>query len=184
MRQHSRAPFSDSLVVRRLSVDDLSNVRYLHSLSFRSLLASELDEEDQAGFLAQIASPDYGERLLGERHLLAFCHHELVGTAGWAFSPVGTPEARLVSIFVHPLFTRLGIARHLVGAVEDDARSLGFDALTAPVPEHAARFLRRLGFSAPTHDAALTGSVARRSIGIRAAIAARARRAPVLGLVP
>ena len=158
MRQQTPPVFCDSLVLRRLAVDDLSNVRYLHAQSFRCLVASEVDDDDAMAVLAQIASPDYGDHLLAERQILAFYQHELVGTAGWSFAPVGTPEARLVSIFVHPAFTRIGIARRLVAAIEDDARGLGFESLTSPVPEHAARFLRRLGFSAPSHEAAQAGA--------------------------
>lgn len=153
MRHHSTGQsFADGLTLRRLSVDDLSNVRYLHSLSFRSLVGLDMAEEDAASMLSQIGSPDYGDRLMGERHILAFAGSELVGSAGWCFNAVGTPEARLVSVFVHPMFVLLGIGRRLVAAIEEDARNLGFDTLHAPTPEHAMGFLRRLGFAAHGGD--------------------------------
>lgn len=143
------ASIADGLTFRPLTVDDLSDVRYLHTLTCRCLV-DEAGEEDVEDYLRIASAPEYGELLLSERHLLAFCGDMLVGSAGWSCGPDGSPVARLASVFVHPLFKRLGVARRLVEAVERDARSLGFERLEAPLPAHAGHFLRRLGFVATT----------------------------------
>lgn len=161
MRQRSRAPvrassraksIADGLTYRRLTVDDLSNVRYLHSLACRCLPELVVGETDVEDYCEVIATPEYGDRLLAERHILAFCGHELVGSAGWGFGAVGEPVARLSSVFIHPFFTKLGIGRRLVEAVERDARNLGFECLTAPLPQHAGHFLRSIGFEPEAKD--------------------------------
>lgn len=171
---------ADGLVYRPLTVDDLSDVRYLHELTCRCLV-DEAGEDDVEEYLRIVGAPEYGELLLSERHILAFCGDMLVGSAGWSGAD-GSSVARLSSVFVHPLFTGLGVARRLVRAVEKDAQGQGFERLQAPLPTHAGHFLRRLGFAAEAGQGVIARAapdlgLSRRLKAAKPASAPRRRRA-------
>ena len=59
--------------------------------------------------------------------------------------------ARLVGVFISPLYARLGIGRRLVAAVEVQARRAGFTTFTIRAPLGASPFFERVGYEVASH---------------------------------
>lgn len=148
MRMESHRAFGDVVTVRPLTIDDMSSVRYLHTISLKCL--SGLGEDTLETQLDEILTPQYADKLMTGRLLLAHLHGELVGTAGWSMAADEARAAQLSSLYVHPMFTRCGIGRRLVRTVEGEARRLGFTSFTATVPAQVVPFLGRLGYRSGT----------------------------------
>lgn len=144
MRMESHRGLANAIELRPLTIDDMSAVRYMHTLSLRCLTG--LGEDEIEALTAEIQSPEYTDRLMTGRLLLAWLDRELVGSAGWAMGADGSNSAEINSVFVHPLFTRCGIGLRLVRTVEAEARGLGFHTFTVAVTPDAADFFIRLGY--------------------------------------
>ena len=144
MRMESHRGFANVVSVRPLTIDDMSAVRYMHTLSLKCLTG--LSEDEIETLTAEIQSPQYTDKLMTGRMLLAFLHGELVGSAGWSMDADDSEAAAVSAVFVHPLFTRCGIGRRLVRDVEAEARGLGFTTFKAAVTPDAAGFFGRLGY--------------------------------------
>jgi GNAT superfamily N-acetyltransferase len=135
---------------RPIGLDDLASVRYIHASSFRMLAAQHYSPEDVDAFTEYVYGVDYTDALAAALHREqlygAWLEDELVGTAGWASADDGRPVARLRFIFVRPLFTGMGLGRHLVLAAEDRARQARFHAFTVYATVNAVGFFTRLGY--------------------------------------
>lgn len=131
--------------VRRVGMDDLSHVRYVHTTSFRSLGAAHYSEEELDAFGHHIAAPAYADKILGDEALAAWLGAEMVATVAWSAADTGL-SARICSLFVRPLFTRVGIGRRLVCLAEDEARSKGFQSFRAVATMNAVSFFERQGY--------------------------------------
>lgn len=144
MRMESHRGLANAVELRPLTIDDMAAVRYMHTLSLRCLTG--LGEDEIEALTAEIQSPEYTDRLMTGRLLLAWLDRELVGSAGWAMATDGADNAEINSVFVHPLFTRCGIGLRLVRTVEGELRGLGFHKFTVAVTPDAADFFIRLGY--------------------------------------
>lgn len=138
-----------------VEIDHMSELRHLHALSARRLAAGMLSEGEIIAFANHIYSEAYSARIAEivrvRRLLAARLDGALVGTAGWTPANDAGSVARLMGVFVSPLYARLGIARRLVEAVEAEAHQAGFAVYTIRAPLGAAEFFARLGYDVASH---------------------------------
>jgi GNAT superfamily N-acetyltransferase len=139
-------PVWKALNIRRLGVDDHSNVRHLHARSMRSQSGDALSDAEIAAFLAYVGSPAYSDSLLAEEAYGAFVDGQLIGTASWHVNGDDGETARIASVFVHPLFARLRIGGRLLAEVEARAVRSGFDQLGTSTTINAVAFFERYGY--------------------------------------
>jgi len=134
------------LEIRPLGVDDLSTARYVVSTSFLRAARQHYSAAQAEGFSAFIRSPHYADLLLGNRPYGAWVGSEMVGIAAWSIGESKSPTARILAVFVHPLFGGHGIGARLGEYLSDEARAAGYRALEASVTLNATGFFERLGF--------------------------------------
>lgn len=136
----------ENTIIRAAGLDDWSAIRQLHALSFNRLSGILFDETAAAAVKLHLETPEYTEEL-GRQHLaVALVEGYVVGTCGWVASDDHGHAARITSLFVDPLFTRLGIGRRLVWDAEARARAAGFQTLTARATEVTAEYFAALGY--------------------------------------
>jgi putative acetyltransferase len=135
-----------ALALRRVGLDDHAQVRYLHARSMRALGGDVLSDAELAAFLALVDSPVYSDHLRTEEVHGAFMDGQLVGTASWLANADDGETARIASVFVHPMFTRLGLGGRLLSAVEGRAAQSGFGHLGASATINAVPFFERYGY--------------------------------------
>jgi GNAT superfamily N-acetyltransferase len=136
----------DMLEIRPLAVDDLSSARYVVCVAFARGAPAHYSGPQIEAFAEFVRSPHYSDVLLGNRAYGAFIGSEMVGVAAWSIGEASSPTARLVAVFVHPLFAGNGIGARLVEYLEVEARGAGYRALEASVTLNAAAFFERLGY--------------------------------------
>jgi GNAT superfamily N-acetyltransferase len=136
--------------VRPIGIDDLSTVRYIHAAALRTPAASRLSETEIAAFAAYVYSDAYTGLLVeaarAKRLLGATVGEDLVGTAGWSPADDRGAVARLICVFVLPLFAGCGLGRLLALAAEDQARRAGFRCFTVRATLNASGFFTQLGY--------------------------------------
>lgn len=140
------ATLAQMMKLRPLSVDDLSAARYIHAASFAGAAQDHYSRADIDAFTAFVRSPRYADLLLGNRAVAAWIGPEMVGTAAWSAGEPPSPTARILAVFVRPLFTGEGIGRQLVGYIEDEARAAGYRALEVSATLNAVGFFQDLGY--------------------------------------
>lgn len=135
------------LEIRGADLDHWSDIRDLHASSFLRLAGPWIDPDQCAAFLAHIREPGYTHGLQQQDLQVGWMGEQAIGTAGW--EPLdGRPQtARVTSVFVSPLFTRLGIGRRLVEAAEERARLKGYRSFAARVMPPSVPFFEVLGYS-------------------------------------
>jgi putative acetyltransferase len=136
-----------AVAVRRVGLDDHSQVRYLHTRAMHALCGDALSDAELGAFLAFVDSPAYSDHLRTEEVHGAFMDGQLIGTASWLANADDGETARIASVFVHPMFTRLGLGGRLLAAVEARAGQSGFDALGASATINAVPFFERYGYA-------------------------------------
>jgi GNAT superfamily N-acetyltransferase len=145
----------DAVEIVPLEIDQMSDLRHLHALSARRLAAGILSDLEIEAFAAHIYSDTYSMRLsevVRARRLLgARLDGALVATAGWTPANDAGAVARLLGVFVSPLYAREGIGRLLVEAVEAQALQAGFGVCTVRAPLGAADFFAALGYDIASH---------------------------------
>jgi len=139
-------PAWKALDIRRLGLDDHSNVRHLHARSMRSQSGDALSDAEIDAFLAFVGSPAYSDSLLAEEVWGGFVGGQLVATASWHVNGDDGETARITSVFVHPLFVRLGFGGRLLAEVEARAVRSGFDQLGTSTTINAVPFFERYGY--------------------------------------
>ncbi|MFA5900009.1 MAG: GNAT family N-acetyltransferase [Hyphomicrobium sp.] len=135
-----------SLEIRPLNVDDLSTARYVVSTAFERGSKGVYSAAETTAFTSFVRSPHYGDILLGNHAYGAWIGSEMVGVAAWTVSEEKKPTARILALFVHPLFTGQGIGTHLAEYLAQEARAAGYQALEASVMLNATVFFERLGY--------------------------------------
>jgi GNAT superfamily N-acetyltransferase len=135
-----------ALAIRRVSVDEHSHVRHLHAKAMASQSAESLSEGEIEAFIAFVRSAAYSDSLMAEDVHGAFIDSQLVGTASWHANGDDGQAARIASVFVHPLFVRLGIGRRLLAEVEARAFQSGFAHFSVSATINAVPFFERLGY--------------------------------------
>jgi GNAT superfamily N-acetyltransferase len=134
------------ITIRRIGIDDHANVRYLHIKSMHAQSIDALSEAEIAAFVAFVNSPAYSDCLVAEDVFGAFVDGQLVGTAAWHVNGDDGRTARISSVFVDPMFARLGIGRLLLAEVEARATQSGFNQLGIAATINAVPFFEKLGY--------------------------------------
>jgi GNAT superfamily N-acetyltransferase len=135
-----------AVAVRRVGLDDHAQVRYLHARAMRTRCGDALSDSELAAFLAFVDSASYSDHLRTEEVHGAFIDGQLIGTASWLASADDGETARIAGVFVHPLFTRLGLGGRMLAEVEGRASQSGFDHLGAATIISALPFFERHGY--------------------------------------
>jgi len=134
------------LEIRALGVDDMSNARYVVSAPFVRVAAEHYTRPQIEAFVDFVRSPHYSDLLLGNRAYGAFIGAEMVGVAAWSVGEMKSPTARLLSVFVLPLFGGNGIGTRLVEYLEEEARASGYRAQEVSAILGATGFFEQLGY--------------------------------------
>jgi GNAT superfamily N-acetyltransferase len=134
------------LEIRALSVDDLSTARYVVATAFARGAKDHYSAAEVEAFAEFVRSPHYGDLLLGNRAYGAWVGSEMVGVAAWTIGEAGSPTARILAVFVHPLFGGNGIGTRLTEYLEVAALAAGYRALEMSATLNAAGFFEELGF--------------------------------------
>lgn len=134
------------LEIRPLDVDHLSTARYVVSSAFLRGAKGTYSEAETSAFTEFVRSPHYSDLLLGNRAYGAWVGSEMVGVAAWSPGEENSPTARVLAIFVHPLFTGQGIGSRLGEYLVDEAAAAGFRALETNATLNAVGFFERLDF--------------------------------------
>lgn len=150
-------PAEPGIEIRPVGIDDFAHVRYIHATAFR-LLATPFLDQSLAAACERFQTIEYTEDLMGHDLSAAWVGDEMVGTAGWLPSNDQGISARITSVYVRPLYTRLGIGRSLVRAAEARARSRGYRAFSVRTPADASGLFERLGYEITSHGALPFGS--------------------------
>jgi putative acetyltransferase len=137
----------NAVALRRIGLDDHADVRYLHSRAMQAQVGDALTDGELGAFLAFVRSPPYSDQLCTEEVHGAFVDGRLVGTASWLANGDDGETARIASVFVHPMFARLGIGGRLLAEVEARAAQSGFDRLGASATINAVPFFERYGYA-------------------------------------
>ena len=148
--QPSASP-ADRMTIRRVGMDDWANVRYVHATAFRILAGKDCEPAEAEAFAAYVRSQDYADRLQSESLHAGWLDGELVGTAGWTPADDSGALARITSVFVRPLFTRLGIGRRLTLDAEARAHAAGFERFSARATLNSVGFFEKLGYDVTSH---------------------------------
>jgi N-acetylglutamate synthase-like GNAT family acetyltransferase len=138
------ASLDERLSLRRIGVDDFSDLRYLHATSLRAQTLDVLSEEEIAAFVRLVYSPAYSTLVMKEDLQGAWLDAELVGTVSWHPAGNSGSTASIGGIFVrHP---RLGIGRRLLAEAEARAHQSGFERVSACATANAVPFFLRFGY--------------------------------------
>lgn len=149
---------STPILVRTACPDDGPELRAMQALSFRNLGAPWYEPEVIESFLAAIGTMD--DSLLEQGTYYAAVADGRVGCGGWsdrtpgyaahgdgsAADVIGASKATVRSIFVHPQWARLGIARTIMELIETGIASAGFLTAHLAATLSGVPLYRRLGY--------------------------------------
>jgi len=138
---------SNAVAVRPIGLDDHSHVRHLHARAMQAQAGDALSDAELAAFTAFVVSPAYSDLLRTEEVHGAFTDGQLIGTSSWMANGDDGETARIASVFVHPMFTRLGLGGRLLAEVEGRAAQSGFEALGVSATINAVPFFERYGYA-------------------------------------
>jgi len=142
-----------SLVKRPIEVDDLREVRYLHSSAFRMCGAEHHTEEEINAYLSRINSVEYIRDCMNCNLVGLWHNHILIGTAGWCASTDNRSTARMRKIYIHSFYVGLGLGRMMVENAENRASDAGFDEYSVRTNLSAAAFFESIGYATSSHGA-------------------------------
>jgi GNAT superfamily N-acetyltransferase len=137
---------AERVKLRPISIDDWSDVRYVHGAAFRAIIGPRVSPRYVDEFMALVDTPAYVDRLGGSDLAGAWLDGQLAGTAGWRPMDSQGPVARIEGLFVQPLFSFMGLGSLLLAHAEARARSAGYGAVTALAPSISVPFFMRLGY--------------------------------------
>lgn len=154
-QQRPQASLAQTVKLRHVGVDELSNVRHLHVAAARQIAAAHLSEAEADALANYMRSEQHTERLIevvrNGRLIAADLMGTLAATAGWIAANDAGATARIFGLAVSPLYTRQGLGRLLLEAIEADALRAGFTTFTVRTPVGAVGFFQRMGFSVTSH---------------------------------
>ncbi|WP_068459139.1 GNAT family N-acetyltransferase [Hyphomicrobium sulfonivorans] len=146
---HPSAPAAqlvDMLEIRPLSVDCLATARYVIASAIKRHAAAAYTQAQLHALMDFVQSPHYSDLLYAGRSYGAFIGAEMVAVAAWSASAAPSPTARLIGVFVQPLFGASGIGARLLARIEEEARAAGFRALDIGALPGAVGFLEASGY--------------------------------------
>lgn len=141
--------------LRPISIDDWSDVRYVHGSAFRTLIGPHVAPTYVDEFMTALGEPEYVDRFGGSNLTGAWLNGELAGTVGWRPSASYGRVARIEGLFVQPLFTFMGLGSSLLAHAELEAQSAGFSSVTVLATSHSLPFFMRLGYDIYVQGAGL-----------------------------
>jgi GNAT superfamily N-acetyltransferase len=141
-----RTNLSSIASITSITPEHLSDVRALHRLAVVSSRWRYYAQREIDAKLRQIDSADYTQRLMARRGLAATLCDTLVGTAFWTGDETFPRDAALAELYVHPAFTRCGIATRLVQVCERLAASAGCIRLRARIDLNERALFAKLGY--------------------------------------
>jgi GNAT superfamily N-acetyltransferase len=139
------------LVIRPVAIDELSEVRHLHTSACRLLSRGRLGTDEMRAAIATLDSAAYLDHLIGRRLLGGFIGSMLVATIAWSPDEDNPGTARLEALFVRPLMTGIGLGRRLLEAAEQEARAAGCSDYAYEAPQMLLPFLRLCGYDIRLH---------------------------------
>lgn len=155
MSFHASVPHEQGLApvleIRRVTVDDFSTIRYIHTRAFERGVAPHLSEEEAAAVLAHMRTPAYAADLLSRELYVGLIAGQIVATAGWSAGDDSGTVARIGWIFVDPMFAGTGIGRRMVADVEARAAQSGYSKFAVRATPNAAGFCQRIGYDVASH---------------------------------
>ncbi len=144
------------LVKRPIGLDDLADVRYLHSSAFRICGAAYHSETEIKAYLARINSTEYLHECVNCSLYGLWHEHMLIGTSGWCPSNDNRNTARLRKIYIHNFYVGLGLGRMMVADAEQRAHDAGFEEFSIRARSHSTNFFKNIGYRISSHGAILT----------------------------
>lgn len=143
----SRAVRAAELVkLRPISIDDWSDVRYVHGTSFRTSIAPRVSPKCAEDFMEWLGAPAYADQLRKVDLTGAWLDGQLAGTVGWRPLDGRGRVARIEGLFVQPLFAFMGLGSLLLAHAETQARHAGYACITALASSVSAPFFMRWGY--------------------------------------
>lgn len=144
--------------IRLVGLDEHSHVRNLHARAMSSESADSLTESEIAAFVAFVRSPAYSDMLRAESLYGAFIDGQLIGTASWQVNGDDGQLARISSVYVDPMFMRMGIGCRLLAEVEARAFRSGFNQLGISSTINAVPFFERAGYQVASRGVKTLGA--------------------------
>ena len=135
-----------AITIRRIGIDDHSDVRYLHVKAMTAQSLDALTDAEISAFVAFVYSPAYSDCLMAEDVYGAYIDSQLIGSASWHVNGDDGRTARISSVFVDPMFGRLGIGARLLAEVEARAAQSGFGQFGISATINAVPFFEKLGY--------------------------------------
>jgi GNAT superfamily N-acetyltransferase len=135
-----------------------SDIRSLHALSFRKLTGPAIDSGQCEAFVSRMFAPDYTAALQTNDLQVAVYDGRTIGTAGWVPGDDRGTIARITSVFVSPIYSRLGVGRQLVAAAEARARAAGYALFLARAFQPSTGFFETLGYARSSQGVHALGS--------------------------
>lgn len=138
---------------RAIGLDDIADVRYLHSSAFRVSGAEYHTEEQINAYLDRINSTDYIQECMNCSLYGVWHNHILIGTEGWCPSNDNRSTARIRKIYVHNFYLGLGLGRNLVENAEQRAKGAGFKEFSIRTSATSCKFFKAIGYNVSSHGA-------------------------------
>jgi GNAT superfamily N-acetyltransferase len=132
--------------IRLVGLDEYSHVRHLHTQSMANQSLDSLTQAEIDAFFSLVRSPVYSDLLKLENLYGAFLDGQLIGTASWQVNGDDGQAARISSVFVDPMFMRLGIGGRLLMEVEGRAFQSGFNQLGISATLNSVPFFEHAGY--------------------------------------
>jgi GNAT superfamily N-acetyltransferase len=142
---------AERVVLRPVRIDDWSDVRALHAMALSRFPGIDPQSPEAVRLREFVYSPEYVEDRRAEALTGGWIESQLVGTCGWKPADNNGASARISSLYVNPMFIRLGIGQLLVTDAERRAQQAGFRSFTSRVLPAAAGFFERLGYQVSSH---------------------------------
>ena len=155
----ARSAFLEAATIRKVTIDDISDVRHLHAWSIQRHMSAELSEDEIDAFREYVYSTAYTDRLceaaVSGRLIAATLPNspELLATSGWNPTGDAGATARLFGIFSSPLYAGHGLAALVLRHAETIAADAGCSTLSIRCPVGASGFFVSQGFDIASQGA-------------------------------
>jgi predicted N-acetyltransferase YhbS len=174
------------VVIRRAFPHDREALRAMQALAMRVLGAGFYSGRQIEGMLAHLGTMDDFLLEDGTYHVAEAADGAIVASGGWSrrtpgyasgFGAAGREPAPAMptirSVFVHPDWTRRGLARCLVGRAKAEARAAGHREIALMATLSGEPLYRKLGYRATDRPALkLPGGVAVTAVRMRKSLEA------------
>lgn len=137
-----------------VGIDDWSDVRHVHRVSFEKLIGPWLEPEQADAFRERIGTPEYVDEQNLENLTGLWFEGQLVGTCGWLPGDDTGAVARMTALFVLPVFNRMGFGRLLLRTVEERTAAAGFQSLMLRSTAMSLGFFEAAGYQVSSQGVA------------------------------